>query len=301
MPLVRTENGNFRGKRELARGELAVTATDDTRDFRSPPRTPEPGALGRPVGLSLLDGDLLVYGWKPLVIPIMGFGMYVFIYGWIALWGFLRDEPGTWGWQALIMIPLGYWMFIKYPFKGGYPRLVIFDRRRGLVHVPRWFSGRLDAVPFADANVLLIDVAGGYMGRSPGTEMYVARPGWSLWCGEYPPWYARIAFAGFGAETDVAEQSWRHIITFMTEPLEASEWVERTAFNKAAVAELSYDNDWLAMRRAQTQGFRRLYGSKLLTEPNWVCDEEGRWQRRPDGPRERIELPDGPEAKRVPV
>jgi len=44
-----------------------------------------------------------------------------------------------------------------------------------------------------------------------------------------------------------------------------------------------------------------LYGTELLTAPNWVYDEAGRWRRLPEGPRERLVPSDGPEEERVPV
>ncbi len=68
-----------------------------------------------------------------------------------------------------------------------------------------------------------------------------------------------------------------------------------------SVVRLNHGGDWAALRHAESRQFRRFYGSELLTEPNWVLNEGGRWQRLPEGPRERIELPDAPEEKRVPV
>ncbi len=303
MPLLRAYERHWAARIALRRGNLTATATGDTHAFRFPVRPPRVGTGDSPIGMNVLDGDLLVYGWKPLYGYVGGVGYALFSFGLVAVLLAVTGPEPEWRYTAAITFPLGILILIWF-FLGAYPRLVIFDRRRGLVHLPRWFGRRrLDAVRFADANVLVVDMPSGYMGLEPLTQVYVSRPGWSLWRREYPPWHARIDLGALASEVDdeAAEQSWRQIVTFMTEPRETSVWIGWTVYNTAATVELSYGDDWAAMRRAEARSLRRLYGSELLTEPNWVCDEEGRWRRLPEGPRERIELPDGPEEKRVPV
>ena len=309
MPLVRVRGQHLQGAGALRRGECPVTELTDTRQFYYPPAPidDEEPLLDGPLGIKLLEGELLVFGWTPAMALVGGVGSFVLIYGALTFWGYLRGEDWISAWEGLGLLPLGALMFIWYPFFAPYRRFVVFDRRRGLVHLPGWFRGRRpDAVRWQDLGVLLAEVPGGYMGSTPLTQVYVVRPPSSLARREYPPWYRRIPFIDGEAAHHDAEQSWRRVATWMTEPLEASPWAVSLKELDQDVAEGdaledSYRGDWAAFRKDIAGSLRPFYGTELLTEPNWVCDAEGCWQRRPDGPRERIELPDGPEEKRVPV
>ena len=312
MPLLRVPGQHLQGAGALRRGELPVTDLTDTRQFYYPPapmhkyaaRRPE---MDNPAGVFLLEGELLVFGWTPAMALVGGVGSFVLIYGALTFWGYLRGEDWISAWEGLGLLPLGALMFIWYPFFAPYRRFVVFDRRRGLVHLPGWFRGRRpDAVRWQDLGVLLAEVPGGYMGSTPLTQVYVVRPPSSLARREYPPWYRRIPFIDGEAAHHDAEQSWRRVATWMTEPPEASPWALSRKELDQGIADEFFRGNWTAHHRDKltlpaSKQLRLFFGTELLTEPNWVCDAGGRWQRRPDGPRERIELPDGPEEKRVPV
>lgn len=291
----------------VRRGEIPVTELTDTRHFIHPPapmdvyaaRTP---GMDWPVDIGTLEGDLLVFLWKPLGGLIGGVGMPTFPMALGSAYYYFAGVPGPWGWIALVGVPLTAWMLIWYPFFARYRRFVIFDRRRGLVHLPRWLSRRRpDAVRWEDFGVLVKDIPGGYMGMSPETVVYAVRPPYSLWRRQYPPWYARIPFLRSGAETHESEQSWRRIASYMTEPLEDQPWVAERKCLRESATRVAFNGDWVAYRRKDESHCWPLYGSELLTAPNWVYDEAGRWQRLPEGPRERLVPSDGPEEKRMPV
>ena len=312
MPMVRVQGPHRRGPGPLRRGELAVTELTDTRQFYYPPAPMDEHAARRPAmdgpqEPNLLEGELLVLGWTPALALVGGVGMNVFVWGVLCLGLALTGPELRYWYNTAWALPLGTLMLIWYPFFAPYWRFVIFDRRRGLVHLPGWFRGRRpDAVRWDDFGVLLAEMPGGYMGTSPLTRVYAVRPPSSLARREYPPWYRRIPFLQSGVEEHDAEQGWRRVATWMSEPPEASPWALSVRELDASIAEDSFAGNWVARRRYMltlrgAKCFRPFYGTELLTEANWVCGTDGRWQRRPDGPRERIELPDGPEEKRVPV
>jgi len=151
--------------------------------------------------------------------------------------------------------------------------------------------------------VVIAKIPGGYLNSSPMMEVCAVRPPCSLWRREYPSFVRRAPIVRSDMWEHDAEQSWRRILTFMTEPLSASPWVESLKSGVEAMAAVDYEGDWQKARWRDVRGifFRPFYGLELLTEPNWICDEEGRWHRVPEGRRERIALPDGPEEKRVPL
>ncbi len=300
MPLLRAGPSHFASKRRLKSGEAPITDVGDTKAFRFPCRQADVLPLG-PGGDSHLEGDLLAYGWRPESPLLWAIALLASLFGMSFGIAALARGDGFWLLVCLAVSAIGV-LILRHGLRADDRRFVVFDRRRGLVHISRRFGPRPDAVRWQDLSVLVLDGSSPFGDGSMETAIYVARPGRSLLRFQYPRRRERIRLGvNSSAQDEEAEQSWRQIAIFMSEPREDPEWVVREKWFRSSVAALSYGNDWTAMRRAESRMFRHLYGSELLTEPNWVCDDKGRWQRQPVGPRERIELPDGPQEKRVPV
>jgi hypothetical protein len=292
--------------RRFRRGELPISSENDTSALRGDVSAKH-GVVH--MGDVQLEGDLAAYGWKPAWGVLGASGMALFCAGIPALVGFFfGGAPWSWFYFGGTATPLGIVFFIWYPFIAAFPRLVIFDRRRRLVHIPRWFSRRPDAVRWQDAQFLILDEPTGYLSMYRATALFALRPGWSIETDGYPAWRYRQEFyrsANDDSPSGDVEACWRFIVSFMTDPPEECEPAVEVVKRSKSVVDLRYGGtDWAAYRQSFSGGgrmWKRLYGTELLTEPNWIRDADGAWHELPEGPRERVVLPDGPTDKRVPV
>lgn len=301
MALLYWDDVHIKARRALRRGDAQPTTPDDVSAFQHPPRTSELERKGTPLGSGIIDGDLLTFVWQPLFWLAFPFGVSLLTGGLGAIWAIMEGEEQTyWVWFAWIFTPLGLFL-LWYSLLARYFRQMIFDRRRGLVHVPHLLSRRLDTVRFADLDVLLVRVPTGFHGMESVIRPYLARPGYNFALGDYPrPWHRVPFLVADPNPPDTAEWLWRQIVAFMTRPIEESPWAVQNRRGDHAVAKLDYNGNWAAMRRAMHQNDLRLYGSKLLTAPNWYRDANGDWHRTAGGERERIDYPHGPQENRVP-
>ncbi|MEX0732240.1 MAG: hypothetical protein WED00_06540 [Aquisalimonadaceae bacterium] len=236
-------------------------------------------------GWSWLQDDYLVYGWKPCYRLINATGMI------LAALAFAFSVGGLIGtmlisWHYVLIIAVGAIAAYYYIYRAGFPRFVVFDRARGLVHVPRLFSTAQDAVRWRDANVCIIDEQSGSLGVVSSTALYIVRPGWDFKRDGYPPLRTRIQIDRVGNRLHEghSEAVWRFIVAFMTLPRNANPYLRIVEDRLREVRDLNFGGDWDAMRhdrrsRKRYHGaFSHLNLASLSGSPDWLRKSDGSWR-----------------------
>lgn len=236
-------------------------------------------------GWAWLQGDYLAYGWKPYsrLVAIVGTALatLTFAFG----LGGLLGTPLI-GWPLMLMSALGAMIAYRYLYQTGFPRFVVFDRARGLVHVPHTFSPRHDTIRWQDANVCILDEQAYLLGLRPCTTLYVVRPGWDFRRDGYPPLQARIEIDRISGHLHDghSEAVWRFIVAFMTLPRDANPHLKAVEHGLQTIRDLDYGGDWDAMRQSRRVrhgffgAFSRLNLSNLSINPDWLRRPDGRWR-----------------------
>lgn len=243
-------------------------------------------------GWSWLQDDYLVFGWKPgyRLVSILGT-----LTATLAVAFGLGGVLGTplIGWPlvalgALVAVAAHY-----YLYRAGFPRFVIFDRGRGLVHIPHLFDHGHDAVRWQDANACIMDDKHRQFGMKPSTALSVIRPGWDLRRDGLPPRHARIDIDRINGPLHEGhpEAVWRFIVAFMTLPRDANPHLKLVEEARKTIRDRYFGGDWEAMRHARGSrgndyfgSFSRLNLSLLSHRPDWLRRPDGRWREmRPDG------------------
>ncbi|MFY0666086.1 MAG: hypothetical protein JXQ97_15790 [Natronospirillum sp.] len=239
-----------------------------------------------------LRGDYLIYGWRPWNVPMVLLWMFSlgFLITGIIL-TVMRDTPSqiwllTWPGGILVcavLFYLSFWWYFRSPFS----HYIVFDRRRRLIHLPRWLSHKQDSIRWDEADLCVLDIPTGYVGQDNSTELHVIPPPLTLKQSGTKPWWRFFKYhydskqrhMMYGDYTvDGAEAVFRFIIDFMTQPPEQSIALD---VMPSSEMELEYEakNDFKTFIHKERYFFSLIDPNRLPSEPNWVRDEQDRWQQ----------------------
>lgn len=288
MAVFRGGGGYYIAQQKLKDGELPISENNDCSVlWGQKTRHPVTGGKVTHLGQGWQLGDFIVCGWKPywsawvstVLVPLsLAFTMTLGYF-------FHGHDPENYfffsDWRLAILFSVST-VFIYYAaFHARFPRFVIFDRRHGLVHLPRFFSRRQDSIRWQDADFCIIDTRGGYLMDKTATVLLTAPPPWDLRSqGCCKPWKQIMFGMGEGDDPDNAdaEPAFRNIVRFMMEPPSKGVPLKDLVDTDCAISS-QYKNNLRLFRTKLGRETSLLDPERLPSKPNWIKDRFGNWKK----------------------
>lgn len=279
MAVFRGGKGYYHARRKLKNGELPISGNNDDSVLWGQ-RVPDV-VTGEPVaqqGDGWQQGDYLVYGWRPYAGTLGGLSIVAGSIAFVqAIAHFSHGQPG---WIPIIFLIIAA-LFYYYIARARFHRFVIFDRRHGLVHLPRFFSRRQDSIRWQDADFWLIDVKGGVYFDTTHTELITTRPPWDLRTKGIPPFWRHIMLTSASSDDSnnaPTEPAFRHIVEFMTAARTSRMLLDELISMDCYVAH-TFNNDFRRTRKKAGRLFSLLDPESLADKPNWLRGKSGNWEK----------------------
>ena len=224
--------------------------------------------------------DYSLYGYDPiyfwvtviygaLALPI-GLGMVIgALFGSNNMFGMTEGVIGS----VLLAI---LWGLFRLNSVYVYNKFIIFDRINRLVHIPIFFGKDWDVVPFDQADFALVEIPG-HLRMNFSPTFFVCRPPGDLTEEGVNTDKKKYLVKVFGGSN---QEEWAYLVAFMN--YEQNEIQKRNIFSLNEL-DPSYEREMEDGSKVSFYKFikkyRRFDPSKLATQPNWVRDESGAWQR----------------------
>lgn len=251
MPVIHLYGGLVETRQGFLNKKKKISAINDTSvlDSGVEPRNA--------TSLAMSADNYYVFGywfWEKPLLVVMLFLFCIGLTAIVATFG----VNGRWEFFILGLICLivlrQLW---RYSFIHKFKKFVIFDKRTGIIHIPKRFGREYDRVLFKDASFIIVDRIH-YLGISKSTYFYLLRPGWDL---IHDGWIKHtFSLIELSKLPDpYIQKVWAYLVQFMVGKLDSLD----------------------SMKEAKKvyKRFSKFDPSKFGTDLTWTRDEDGKWHK----------------------
>lgn len=279
MPVFRSGGlGHRAAARDLRRGRYPVSPVNDESVLWY--ITPEDDPVLGPAPHSM--NALHIFEYRPFMIfhGVLAWCGISFLLPFTLMYFAHGHTHYAWlsGFCAVLVVYAVWAFIIRKPRK-----FFVFDRDRGLVHIPHILGRGMDVARWEDLSFVIVDEPGGYAGLSPVTSLFVVRPGHDLLRDGYPPRHMLVRVCGGSRETNAAEEYWACLVRFMNSKELNSGFSpeDYRDYVKEGLAQFGGD-----LSKYYTGGLPRYSHFnyyRLVHRPTWWREPDGRWRPAREG------------------